>query len=229
MAQGQDLFHPRRVVLFGFAVLHRFRLVGGACGVSAVKLFAQGRAVRKLHDGQVARHFQIQLVTHHAIFFSCSARGLQHIIGHACQFFAGHDGRPLVGGIEHVFAEFLAHLGLALLNSRKALFGSTHQLSTRQHKVAHGQGVGVFLFRIQTGHVNGFVLRVQAFVGTEACVELGHARQCFGVGCTQFRRVGHRMQVAHGAPSTAEFFGGHIKHAGNGFPIGGEVGGGDFL
>ena len=62
LAQRQNFFHPRCVVLFRFASLHRLRLVGRACGVGAVELLTQGRAVGELHDGQVARHFEAELV-----------------------------------------------------------------------------------------------------------------------------------------------------------------------
>jgi hypothetical protein len=144
-------------------------------------------------------------------------------------FFGGDDGRPLVGRIQHVLAELLAHLGLALLNGSKAFLGSPHQLSARQHKVAHGQSVGVFLFGVQARRIDGFVLCIQTLVCTEARVKLSHAWQCFGVCSAQLWRVGHRVQMAHSAPSTAEFFGGHIQHGGNGFPLGREVGGRDLL
>jgi hypothetical protein len=75
----------------------------------------------KLHDGQVARHLERELEAFLA-FGLCGGLGrLHHVVGHALQFAGAGVVAPGVGGVQRVFAEFLAQLGLAFLNPGKTL------------------------------------------------------------------------------------------------------------
>ena len=146
-----------------------------------------------------------------------------HVFRHAGHLCRRHQKRPLVGGIQHVFAEFLAQFGLALLDGCKAGFGLTTQFGARQHKVAQRVVTCFGLLGVERCWVHGLVLGVQAFVGAHAGPKLGHPGQGGVVRGAQLGRVGHGLQMADHAPSAAQPFGGHIQHLGHGRPLGGET------
>ena len=223
-AQGQHLTDDGRVV----KLVHvHIGLVRGARHVGPVQFFAQGATFGKLHDGKVARHFEGELKTLFALGLGRFKCGLLHIGGYAVQFIGLCVIRKRIGGVQRVFAELLAQLGLALGNSGKALTGFALQLGTAQDKVAHGIFVGLALLGVERGHVNGFVFGIQPLVGTQSGEKFGDFGQRLVVGGAQLGRIGHAVEVAHGAPGAAEFFGGHIQHGGNIRPAGGEVSGRD--
>ena len=127
LAQRQNLTHHGTVV--ELAELGR-RLVAGARGVGLVKRFAQRAAFGKLHHWQVAGHFQAQAIAGLAFGFGLGFGRLQNIGGNAHYFvIVGVVGKG-VGGVQGIFAEFLAQLGLAFLDFCKTLFGRTGQLGT---------------------------------------------------------------------------------------------------
>jgi len=193
-------------------------LVAGAGGVGLVELFAQAAAFGELHHRQVARHFQAEPVAGLALGFGLRPGGLQHVVWNACHFvFGGVVGKG-IGSVERVFAEFLAEFGLALLDLRESLLGSTRQLGAREHKVANGVLVRLALLVIQAGHVDGLVLGIQAFVGAQARPEFGDAGHGGVVGGAQLWGIRHAVEVADGAPGAAQVFGSHIEHAGNAAP-----------
>jgi hypothetical protein len=106
---------------------------------------------------------------------------LEHIGGNAGDFGLGGVVGKGVGGVQRVFAEFLAQLGLAFLDFGKTVAVCALQFCARQHKVADGVFVGLALLGVQGGCVDGFVLGVEALVGAQAGPELGHTGQ--GSGC----------------------------------------------
>ena len=222
LTQGKDLLHQRAVVLRGVG-----GLVRGAGDIGAVDLLAQRAALRKLHDRQVAGHLQAQLVALCAVSLGRSAGRIEHVLRNPGEFFRAHQKRPLVGGIQHVFAELLAQLGLALLDRGKAFFGCARQLRAGQHEVAQRQGTGALLLRTEAGRINGFVLGVEFFVCPKAGPKLGDAGQGRVVGGAQFGRVCHPVQVADRAPGAAQALSGHIQHPRNPGPVGGKAAGGD--
>jgi len=183
--------------------------------------------VRELHHWQVARHFQAEPVAGLAFGLGLRLGRLQHILRNAGHFVVGGVVGKGVGGVEGVLAEFLAELGLALLNLREPLLGRAGQLSARQDKVAHGILVRLTLLVVERGRVNGLVFGVQALVGAQPGPELGHAGEGGVVGGAQLGRVGHAVEVADRAPGPAELFGRHIQHAGNAAPACRKVVGGD--
>ena len=81
--QCQQLADGRRVV-----VAHRVALglVAGAGGVGPVQAFAQRPVGAVLHDGQVAGHFQAQLVALQTVGLGRRPCGRQHVGGHAVHF-----------------------------------------------------------------------------------------------------------------------------------------------
>lgn len=82
-------------------------LVGRASDVGAVELFTHGAVLGELHDRQVARHFQVELVAGFA-FGLCGGRGGgEHVLGHTVELIALHVQGKTVGRVERVFAEFL--------------------------------------------------------------------------------------------------------------------------
>ena len=102
LAQGQDLADQSAVVQTGVAAL-----VGGAGDVGAVERLTHGAVLRKLHDRQIARHFQVELVARLAFGLSGRSRGGEHVLGHAVELIAFHIQSKPVGRVERVFAEFL--------------------------------------------------------------------------------------------------------------------------
>ena len=119
-----------------------------------------------MHDRQVAGHFQGQFVTFFTVQHSRRTGRLRHIGRDARHLFGRCEVSVGVGGVECVFAELLAQLCAALLNLRKALTGSTLQLGTAKHEVAHGVGVGLALLGVEAGRVHGLVFGIQALVRT---------------------------------------------------------------
>ena len=125
LTQRQDFAHHGAIIKL--AELGR-RLVTGARGVGLVELFAQCAAVGELHHRQVAGHFQAQAVAGLAFCLGLGFCRLQNIRGNARHFVIGGVVGKGVGGVQGVFAELLAQLGLAFLDFCKALFGRTAQL-----------------------------------------------------------------------------------------------------
>ena len=154
--------------------------------------------------------------------------GINDVLRHAVQVGKLRVVGKGFGGVQGVFAEFLAQLRLALLNLGKAHAVLALQLGARQHKVAHGVFMSLALLGVQAADVNGFVLGVQALVGAQPGPELSDTRQGGVVGGTQFRCVGHAVEVADGAPGAAEVFGGDVQHPRDAGPTGRETGLGDF-
>ena len=225
-AQLEDLTDQRAVVK---TLCQRVGLVRGAGGEGAVELFPQGAAVRKLHDRQVARHLQAELVAVTALGAGGVQRGVLDIVRHAGEFFGGGVVGEGIGGVERVFAEFLAERSLPLLDLGKAQPGGAGELGPAQHKVAYGVLVGLGLFGVQADRVDGLVFGIQAFISAQASPELGHPGQGLVVGGPQGRRVGHAVEVADGAPGAAQSLGGDIQHSGDRAPAGRKVAGGDGL
>ena len=179
MAQGQDFLHHCRVVKLGSIA---FGLVGGAGDVGVIDLLAQCAALGKLHHGQIAGHFQRELVALFAIGFGSRLGGGNHVGRDTFELFcAGVVGKG-IGCVQSVFAELLRQFGRARLNLRKTLLGRTLQLGTRKHKAAHDVVPGGALLLVQTGGVNGLVLGVQTLVGAQVGPELGDLGQGFVVG-----------------------------------------------
>ena len=224
LAQGQNFLHQRAVVLRGVG-----SLVRGAGDIGAVDLLAQRAALRELHDRQVAGHLQAQLVALCAVRLGGGAGRVKHVLRNPSELFRAHQQRPLVGGIQHVFAELLAQLGLAFLDRSKAFFGCARELCARQHKVAQRQRAGALLLGVEASRVNGFVLGVELFIRAQAGPELGDARQGRVVGGAQFGRVCHPVQVADCAPGAAQAFSGNIQHPRNPAPVSGKAAGGHGL
>ena len=162
-----------------------------------------------------------------AIGLGGGAGRVEQVLRNPDQFFRAHQQRPLVGGIQHVFAELLAQLGLAFLDGGKAFFGCARELRAGQHKVAQRQRAGALLLGAQACRVNGFVLGVEFFIRAQAGPELGDAGQGRVVGGAQFGRVCHPVQVADRAPGAAQALSGHIQHPRNPGPVGGKAAGGD--
>ena len=165
-----------------------------------------------MHHWQVARHFQRQFVAVFALGFCQLARCYHHVLWDACQFRFGGVVCKRVSGIECVFTELLAQLSLALLNFRKALLGCTHQLSARQHKIAHGVFVRLLLFSVQGADVDGFVFGIQRLICTQPGVKLCNDGQSRVVGGAQLGRVSYCVQVTHSAPGAAQLFRGNIQY-----------------
>ena len=226
LAQGQHFLDDGRVVVLGQIAFGLIRCTGD---VGVVHLFAQRRAVCKLHHRQVRRNFQGQLVAFLAIGLCSGLGGLLHVGRHAIQFFLSSVVGPAVGGVQRVFAEFLAQLGRAFLNFGKALAVCALQLRTRQHKAAQRIGMCLLLLGREGVHINGLVLGVQALIGTQIGPELCNGGQCFVVGRAQLGAVGHAGQVADRAPRGAQLFGSYVQHLGNGIPLSREVRCGDRL
>ena len=83
------------------------------------------------------------------------------------------------------------------------------------------------LLRVEAAGVNGFVLGIQGFIGTQAGPKLGDPRQFCVVGGSQIRRVHHGLQMADHAPSAAKSLGCGVKNFGNRRPISRKVVGSD--
>ncbi len=106
----------------------RVGLVGGAGHEGTVQRGAQRAAVSELHDRQVAGHLQCQLEAFFAVGLCRCLRRLPHVVGHAGHLVSGGIVAEGIGGIQRVFAEFLALCGLLFLNFGKALALSAHQV-----------------------------------------------------------------------------------------------------
>lgn len=121
LAQCQDFVDQRGVVkLAGIAPwLVRKRV----SRKRAVELFTQIRTLGELHDRQVARHLQRELVAIFTLGLGSGQRSLLHIGRYAFQFFGSGVVGKGIRRIQGVFAELLAQLCLALLDLREALFG----------------------------------------------------------------------------------------------------------
>jgi len=91
------------------------RLVAGAGGVGSVQALAQRTAEGKLHDWQIAGHFQRELVAFFAVSHCGGTCGLNHVRWHTHQFFFGGKVGKGIGGVQRVLTEFLTQLGLAFL------------------------------------------------------------------------------------------------------------------
>ena len=165
-----------------------------------------------MHDRQIARHFQRELVAIFTVSLGGGQRGLHDIRRHAIQLIQRGIVGISIGCIQRVFAKFLAQFSLLFLDGCKALAGCTHQFCAAQYEVANGVFVSLALFGVEHRHVDGLVFGVQPLVGTQASEKFGDFRQGFVVGGTQFGRVGHAVQVAYSTPGAAEFLGGHIQH-----------------
>ena len=226
LAQRQDFLNQRRVVEAPGIALG---LVGRARHVGAVQALAQCGVVGELHHRQVAGHFQRQLVAGLAVGLSGGTCGLGHVGGQAGDFGRAGVVGVAVGGVERVFAELLAQLGLALLDLRETLLGRALQFRAGEHEVAHRVVQRLALLAIERGGVDGLVLGVQALIRGQACPELGDSGQCLVVSRAQRGRVGHAVEVADGAPGTAQLFGGNVKLTGDGVPVGRKVWRGDTL
>ena len=138
------------------------------------------------------------------------AGALQHIGRQAIYLLGAGAVAPGIGGVQGVFAEFLAQFGQAFLDSGKALFGRALQLGAREHKVAQRVGVCLALLVAQAGRGDGLVLGVQALVSAQARPELGDARQRGVVGGAQLRRVHDAVEVVHRTPGAPQVFGGDV-------------------
>ena len=82
LAQLQNFLQQWAVIELGMGKLCR-----GAGGVGAVKLFTQMAAVRVLHDRQIARHLECELVAGMTVCSCCRLGGLQYISGNTLHFF----------------------------------------------------------------------------------------------------------------------------------------------
>ena len=118
LAQLQNFLQQWAVIKLGMGKLCR-----GAGGVGAVKLFTQMAAVRVLHDRQIARHLECELVAGMTVCRCCRLGGLQYISGNTLHFFCRGKHRPSIGGVEHMFTEKLADFSQAFLNRGKSFFG----------------------------------------------------------------------------------------------------------
>ena len=118
LAQLQNFLQQWAVIELGMGKLCR-----GAGGVGAVKLFTQTAAVRVLHDRQIARHLQRELIASVTVCRCCRLGGLQYIGGNTFYFLCRSKHRPSIGGVQHVFTEKLADLSQAFLNRGKSFFG----------------------------------------------------------------------------------------------------------
>jgi hypothetical protein len=210
LAQLQQLAHQRAVVELGWPEL------AGAGGVGGVDLLAQRAVLRVLHHRDEARHVQREFVAGLAGGLGGGACSLFHVVGQAGQFvFIGEAG-VTVGRVQHVFGKFLAEFGLPVLQFGKAGLGRALQLGARELEVTHRVAHGLAARSAQAGRArvreHHLVLGEQRFVGADAGVEVDHLGHVLVVGRAQLGRVGHRAQVANGAPGTRQPLTGHVEH-----------------
>ena len=117
--------------------------------IGPIQLFTQGAVFCKLHHGQITRHFQGEFVALFAQRLRSFAGRLLHIIRHAVQLVGGGEVRVGIGGVQRVFAEFLAEFGLAFLYGGKPFARGTREFRATQHKVADGVFVCLALLGVQ--------------------------------------------------------------------------------
>ena len=147
-----------------------------------------------------------------------------HVIGHAGQFFGAGVVGKRVRGVKGVFAEFLAQGRLAFLDLGKTLSRRALQLRATQHEVAQRIVMGLSLFGVEGLRVNCLVLGVEALICAKPGIKLGDLGQHHVVGGTQFRRVGHSVEVGDCAPGSAQAVSRHIQHRRDSQPAGNKVG-----
>lgn len=82
---------------------------------------------------------------------------------------------------------------------------------------------GCTLLLVQAGRVNGFVLGIQALIGTQIGPELGDLGQRVVISGTQLWRVSHAVEVIDGAPGRAQLLGRNVEHGWKYFPLCGKV------
>ena len=221
LAQGQQLGHERAVVALSGAKL------AGAGHVGPIQGFAQATVRGVLHHRQVAGHVQGELVALFALCLGRGTGGFDHVLRHIGQLLQRGIVRKLIVRVHHVLGKRLRLGRLQLLDLGKAFSGLALQLGTTQHKAAQGVFKRTGACRRQVaalvGLRQGLVLGVQALIGTQARVELGQARQVLVVSRTQLGRVGHAVEVSHGAPGPPEVFRGHVQQQRERVVIGGHV------
>ena len=198
-------------------------LIGSTRRVSFVQYFAKGTAGCKLHDWQIAGHLQAELVIggftfaalrFFGVFGSGLLCGLQDVIRYALEFINACVIHKSFGGIQGVFAEFLAQLGQAFLNLGKAFFGNTCELRATQNKIADCIFVCLLLLVIQCRHINRFVFGVQGFVRPQRGIKRRHFRQGIVIGSTKLWCIGDMIQMIHSTPNTSQLFSSHIQFFG---------------
>ena len=186
----------------------------------------QGPVLAVLHHREVARKVQRDLVAVLAVGLGCGTRRGHHVVGHAGEFVCAGVSGKTVGSVEHVFGERLGRLGLRLLQLGEALFRLARELGAGEHKVSQCVVQGLGSGRRQRGGTapcfDGLVLGEQPLIGAHAGVEVRDLVQVVAVGRPQFRRVRHRVKVPHGAPGSAQPFGGHVQHRRQGVIVGGK-------
>jgi len=97
----------------------------------------------------------------------------------------------------------LLQLGQLLLDGGKTCLVGTLQFSPAEHEVAQRVLARLGLLGREVGWVERLVERVEALVATHAGPEGGHGAKHGVVGSAQLGRVGHGVEVAHGAPGAA--------------------------
>ena len=219
MAQREHFAYEIRVVELSqvsAGLIRRTRHIGPVKGV------AQCGVVRELHDRQITGHLEAELVAFPFLRLCRQQSSVAHVFGYTVEF--GRTGviRKLVGGVERVFAEFLAQFGLAFLNRGKPFTGCALQFRAAQHEVAQRVFVCLALFGIKRRRVDGLVFGIQALVRAQAGPELGYLGQGFVVYGTQLGGIGHAVEMAHGTPGAAEFLGRNVEHCGDTVPYGRE-------
>jgi len=221
LAQAQDVLHELRVVALSRAEF------AGTGAVGAVHGLAQAAVGGVLHHRQVARHVQRELVAVFALRLGGSPGGVLHVLGHPHQFVGARVVREGIRGVHHMLRERLRLGGLFFLDGGEAGFGLALQFSTTQHEAAQGVVQRTLPGRTQAlfwgqgvlSLVQGFVLGVQALIGPQTGVKLRHAGQVVVERRTQLGRVGHAVEVTHGAPGTTQAFGAHVQQQRQGVVI----------
>ena len=228
LAQHQQFLHQRAVV--------PLRLVAELAGprhVGAVQTLAQRAVLGVLHHRHVDGEVQRQLVGVRvgvAVLLRGGARVGDDVGGNALELGRRHDRRPAVGGVHHVLGEGLAEFGAALLDLGEARLGLALELGAGQDEVADRMLEQLGALGRQAGlRGDRLVLGVQRLVGAQGGVELGHRGQHRVVGLAQRWRVGHRVQVAHGAPGGAQALGSDVQGAGQELVVGRRAGRGDLV
>ena len=157
LAQRQHFAYEIRVVKLSqvsAGLIRRTRHIGPVKGV------AQGGVVRELHDRQITGHLEAELVAFNFLRLCRQQSGVAHVFGYTVEFGRAGVVSKLVGGVECVFAEFLAQFGLALLNRGKPFTGCALQFRAAQHEVAQRVFVCLALFGIERRRVDCLVFGI---------------------------------------------------------------------
>ena len=184
-------------------------LIGGACRIGAIHLFAQRRVVAVGHDWQVAWNIQRQQPAFLLFSFSLGFCRRQCAFRHTGQLaFIGDQLAPAHSGIKHVVAVSRPQLREARGDFAIALLFIFWQTDTGEFEITQGVIDRFLLRQIQCRVLIALfqvaIRLIQPFMLTDPGAVLREQRQRLFISFTQLRAVFYRIKMADRGENTAQ-------------------------